>query len=155
MKILKRNLLNCKEDIIVQNVNCLGDAVSQLSKKVQNKFPEVFNGYYHHCKTNKIEDLLGTTLICEADNGKLIANIFGQGYYGTDKEYIDYEAIKNALNEVREFAKQRNLSVAIPYKLGCDEKIDWNEVFDIITEVFADIPCNIYRSQKKKEVVNV
>jgi O-acetyl-ADP-ribose deacetylase (regulator of RNase III) len=144
MEILNGDILECSEDIIVHQTNCMGVMGSGLAKQIKENFPDVFKGYYHFCKTNKAEDILGSALICE--DRKYIANVFGQCNYGTDKRYTDYNALKSALNEVRDFAKEKGLSVAIPYKLGCGlAGGDWNIVFEMITDIFADVPTNIYR----------
>ena len=144
MEIINGDIFNCTEDIIVHQTNCLGVMGSGLAKQVKKKFPDVFKGYYHYCKTHKAEDILGTALICE--DKKYIANVFGQCNYGTDKQYTEYDALRKGLKEVRDFAKERNLSVAIPYKIGCGlAGGDWNTVFEMITDIFADVEVNIYR----------
>ena len=55
-----------------------------------------------------------------------------------------------ALKEIHDFAKERNLSVAIPYKIGCCRAGgDWNIVFDIINEIFYDsVPMEIYKYEE-------
>ena len=146
MEIIEGNLLEAPERIIVHQTNCMGVMGSGIAKQIKAKYPEVFAGYFKYCKESLATDILGTALICEANDGKLIANVFGQIKYGTDKQYTEYDALQKALEEVRDFAKERELSVALPYKLGCGRAGgDWNKVFDIITEVFADVPCNIYK----------
>jgi O-acetyl-ADP-ribose deacetylase (regulator of RNase III) len=146
MEIIEGNLLEAPEQIIVHQTNCMGVMGSGIAKQIKEKYSEVFGGYYKYCKESLAEDILGTALICETSDGKLIANVFGQIKYGTDKQYTEYDALRKALEEVRDFAKERELSVALPYKLGCGRAGgDWNIVFDMITEIFADIPCNIYR----------
>ena len=111
--MIEGNIFDCKEDIIVHQVNCQGVMGSGLAKQVKEKYPEVFNGYYHYCKQNMGTDILGTSLICEANDGKYIANLFGQLYYGEGLQ-TDYDMFRKALQEVHDFAKERNLSVAIP-----------------------------------------
>ena len=150
MEIINDDIFNCKEDIICHQVNCQGVMGSGLAKQIKEKYPEVFKGYYHYCKTQELKDIFGTALICEGSD-KYIANLFGQDKYGTDKQYTDYDALKQALTELKDFAKEKNLSVAIPYKMGCGlGGGNWNTVFDMITEVFTDVPCNIYKKEEKK-----
>ena len=146
MEIFDKDIFTCAEDIIVHQTNCQGVMGSGIAKQVKEKYPEVFNAYYHYCKTHIVPDLLGTSLICEANDGKIIANVFGQNGFGGGLQ-TDYDALRNALQEVYDFAKENKKSVAIPYKLGCGlAGGDWNKVFDMITEVFSDIDnCNIYR----------
>lgn len=146
MEIFDKDIFTCTEDIIVHQTNCQGVMGSGIAKQVKEKYPEVFNAYYHYCKTHIVPDLLGTSLICEANDGKIIANVFGQNGFGAGLQ-TDYDALRNALQEVHDFAKENKKSVAIPYKLGCGlAGGDWNKVFDMITDVFSDIDnCNIYR----------
>ena len=145
MEIVKGNLLEAPENILVHQTNCMGVMGSGIAKQVKEKYPEVLNGYYNYCKTNTVENILGTALICEADDGKLIANVFGQVNYGTDKIYTDYEALRKGLEEVKVFADQHFLSVALPYNIGCGRAGgDWNIVSKIIEEVFGDVKLYKY-----------
>lgn len=58
----------------------------------------------------------------------------------------DYEAMQICLNEVKEYAKSFNLSVAIPYGIGCGiANGDWKKVYKIIETVFNDYEVTLYR----------
>lgn len=150
METIKKDIFKCKEDIICHQTNCLGVMGSGLAKQVKSKYPEVFNGYEYLCKTSLAKDLLGTALICEANNGKYIANLFGQINYGKVGQYTDYEALRSAFAELKDFAKEHNLSIAIPYKIGCGTGGGkWREVLKIINEIFADYSAvSIYKKEK-------
>ena len=151
MEIINGNIFDCTENIIVHQTNCQGVMGHGIALQVKQKYPEVFKAYHQYCKTNLGTDILGTSLICEANDGKYIANIFGQLNYGAGLQ-TDYEKLKQGLQEVHDFAKERDLSVAIPYKIGCGlAHGDWNIVFDLITEVFSDdVPMNIYKFEVTK-----
>lgn len=140
------NIFDCTENIIVHQTNCQGVMGSGIAKQVKERYPEVFNAYYHYCKTQELKDIFGTALICQVSDYKYIANVFGQNTFGQGLQ-TDYDMLKNALKEVHDFAKENNLSVAIPYKIGCGlGGGDWNTVYDIITEIFFDdVPYEIYR----------
>lgn len=152
MEIINGNIFDCTENIIVHQTNCQGVMGHGIALQVKNRYPEVFKGYYHYCKTNPGEQILGTTLICEANDGKYIANLFGQLNFGEGLQ-TDYDRFKVALQEVHDFAKEKQLSVAIPYKIGCGlAHGDWNIVYDIICEVFYDdVVCNIYRYEQNEK----
>lgn len=160
MEIIEGNIFDCNENIIVHQTNCQGVMGHGIAKQVKDNYPEVYKGYYHYCKTTVPEEILGTSLIIEANNGKYIANLFGQLSYGEGLQ-TDYDKFKQALQEVHDFAKEKGLSVAIPYKIGCGlANGDWNIVFDSICDVFSDdVPYNIYKyeitSNKYEEKVNV
>ena len=148
MKIVKEDIFNCSENIIVHQTNCQGVMGHGIALQVKQKYPDVFKGYYHYCKTNKIEDILGTALICECSDGKYIANIFGQVNYGKGLQ-TDYKALENGFKEVRDFAFEKSLSIAIPEKIGCGlAHGDWNIVLPIIQEIFKDMPYTIYSLNK-------
>lgn len=149
--MIEGNIFDCSQDIIVHQTNCQGVMGHGIALQVKQRYPEVFCAYFHYCKTNQATDILGTSLICEADNGKYIANLFGQLNYGEGLQ-TDYDKLRAALQEVHDFAKAKNLSVAIPYKIGCGlAHGDWNIVFDIINEVFYDdVEMEIYRYEVTK-----
>ena len=140
------NIFDCTENIIVHQTNCQGVMGSGIAKQVKERYPEVFNAYYHYCKTQELKDIFGTALICQVSDYKYIANVFGQNTFGQGLQ-TNYDMLKNALKEVHDFAKENNLSVAIPYKIGCGlGGGDWNTVYDIITEIFFDdVLYEIYR----------
>jgi O-acetyl-ADP-ribose deacetylase (regulator of RNase III) len=144
--MIQGNIFDCTQDIIVHQTNCLGVMGTGLALQVKQKYPKVFNAYYHYCKTTQAKDLLGTTLICEADDGKYIANLFGQFNYG-DGLQTDYDSFKTALQEIHDFAKENGLSVALPYKIGCGlGGGDWDVILDIITQIFNDnVQMEIYQ----------
>ena len=140
MNIVQGNILDCTEDIIVHQTNCMGVMGSGLAKQIKEKYPEVFKGYYYYCKNNLPAKFFGKCLICHANDGKHIANVFGQGLQ------TDYKKLKSGLREVRNFAKKKNLSVAIPYKIGCGlAGGDWEIVSKIIEKLFKDVQYKIYR----------
>ena len=145
------DLLELTHTVKCHQVNCKGLMGHGIALQIKNKYPEVYNAYHHYCKTNLPSNLLGTSLICEANDGKYIANLFGQLNYGEGLQ-TDYDRFKIALKEIHDFAKENNLSVAIPYKIGCWlAHGDWNIVQDIINEVFSDdVVMTIYRLEKNE-----
>lgn len=144
--MIQGNIFDCSQDIIVHQTNCQGVMGHGIALQVKQRYPEVFNAYYHYCKTNQPKDILGTSLICEANNGKYIANLFGQLNYGEGLQ-TDYDRFRAALQEVHDFAKEKNLSVALPYKIGCGlAGGDWGVILDIITQIFNDnVQMEIYQ----------
>lgn len=74
--------------------------------------------------------------------GKFIINMFSQ----KENFDTDYEMVKVALKEIKEYAKSFNLSVAMPYKIGCGiANGDWEIVEQIIADVFDDYGVTLYR----------
>lgn len=147
INIVNGNILDAKEDIISQQVNCCGVMGSGLAKQIRNKYPEVFIEYYAYCKKHDIlEQMLGVAQPVKCNDNKIVVNLFGQMRYGTDRQYTDYGALKCAMRNMKEYAQENNLSIAIPYQIGCGlAGGDWNVVYKIIEEVFQDYDVTIYK----------
>lgn len=139
MIIKDGDILQCAENIIVHQVNCLGVMGSGLAKQIKDSYPEVYKVYYQFCKTQLAETLLGECLVCEVGTDKYIANLFGQLNYGRDKVHTDYTALSRALNDLADFAQEKGLTVAIPYKLGCGlAGGDWDTVSALIDGILPN-----------------
>ena len=149
--VVKGDIFNTYCNIICHQVNCQGVMGHGIAKQVKEKYKGVFNEYKRYCDAHadNREVMLGEALIVDIDYGaavldwlvdkerKYIANIFGQLTYGTGLR-TDYKALVLGLEVVANFAKEHNLSVAIPYKIGCGlAGGDWNKVNTLIEGVFA------------------
>ena len=128
VRIVLGNILDAPEDIIVQQVNCQGVMGAGLAKQLRDAYPLMFVQYKARCNLRSSPaDLLGTVHWYYHDPEltgipkKIIANIFGQLYYGrsTGVRYTDYDALAAGFLEVSRVARNRKLSVAIPYGIGC------------------------------------
>lgn len=144
MNIVNGNILNCAENIIVHQTNCLGVMGAGLALQIAERYPDVYKAYYFYCKQNLGNNILGTSLICETDDGKYVANVFGQLSFGSDRCFTDYDALEHGLKEVAEFAAERGYTIAVPYGLGCGlAGGDWGIVSKIIEEVLPN--ATVYR----------
>lgn len=147
MVIIKNgDLLKAREDILVHQVNIDGIMGGGVAKQIAEKYPKAEREYISICNhyKNSYENLRGMVDLT-LENGKYIASIFSQ-----DKNFnTDYEAMKKALEIVKEFAKQENLSVAIPYKIGCGiANGEWEKVLEVINEVFKDYSVSLYKLEE-------
>ena len=71
--------------------------------------------------------------------------MFGQYGYGNDKQYTDYKALEESLENMLFLIRPFKKSIALPYKLGCGlAGGDWNIVYKIIEKVFEDYDVTIY-----------
>lgn len=153
------DLLKSDVDIIAHQTNCMGVMGAGIALSIKNKYPEMFNQYKRVTNSYKNKkQLLGRCLLISEDgkiiktnskiennNVKIIANLFGQYSFGKGLQ-TDYEALKKALLELKNFAKSNNLSVGIPYNIGCGNAGgDWAIVENIIKEIFIDYPITIYK----------
>lgn len=145
------NILGAKENIICQSVNHQGVMGSGLAKQIKQEYPEIMHSYSNMCKVLSFESIRRNGMVCWHDfaEDKWIASIFGQDKYGTDKRYTDYISLGMGLESVRLFAKDKNYSVAIPYKIGCGlGGGDWKIVLSIIYDTFAfspELDVSIYK----------
>ena len=152
------DLLESNLDILAHQSNCMGVMGAGIALSIKNKYPKVFSQYKQ--VTNSYKDkkqLMGRCLLIseegkiikldnriENNNVKIIANLFGQYSYGKGLQ-TDYQALKKALLELKKFAQNNNLSIGIPYGIGCGNAGgDWNIVEGIIEDVFRNYPVVIY-----------
>ncbi|CAF1813878.1 Macro domain-containing protein [Bacillus subtilis] len=155
IKIVKGNILDASEDIIVQQVNCKGVMGAGLAKAILNKYPNVKKEYqsFRNFNLNKgltDKDLLGLVNYVRVSDVKVIANIFGQVNIKKNRfdntVYTKTDALTRGLKEVKELSKQLNKSVAIPYGIGCGlAGGDWNIISELIESIFSDYKVTIYK----------
>jgi O-acetyl-ADP-ribose deacetylase (regulator of RNase III) len=125
--------------IIVQSVNCQGKMGSGLAKAIRDKYPQVYDLYRAEYELEMLE--LGYTSYIEVEPDKYVANICGQEFYGYDgKQYTNYDALRNGLEDVKMMAQALNVDVVIPYRIGCGlGGGDWDGVvLPMVEEVFKE-----------------
>lgn len=143
------SLLECKERMIVQQVNCQGVMGRGLALDISNKYKTVFPIYKDHCNKYKPDELMGTVLFIE-EGDKIIANIFGQNYYGINSRFTNYNALIRGFTRILLRAKY---DIAIPYGIGCNlAGGDWDKLFSVLKVLAIDFPHNIiiYNKENNK-----
>lgn len=137
------NILNCKEDIIIHQVNVQGIMGGGLARQLANQYPKLEKFYSQHCKDlDNDYNLLKGTVLYYGDYKKTIANLFSQ----KSNFDTDYIAMQKGLDYIKAWARNNNLTIAIPYKIGCGiANGDWNKVRKIIEKVFSDYNITIYK----------
>lgn len=148
IKVVQGNILNCKEDIIGHQVNCQGVMGSGLAKQLRTAYSNLYPSYKQYCKNHAPHQLLGKCHVIRCGS-KVVANLYGQLNYGRGKtRYTDYDALKAALYELKQFSESRSLSVALPYKIGCGlANGEWNVVESIINEVYTSYEVTLYKQK--------
>ena len=136
------SLFSSGADLLVQQVNCQGVMGAGLAKQIAFHYSEVYREYKAFCqKYATSAEMLGKVLIVETYGGTHVANIFAQDKYGRNDCFTDYAALRKGFAKVAEFAKTTNMSVAIPYGIGCGlAGGNWEIVNNIIAEAFAGYP---------------
>ena len=90
VKTKQGDILKSSENIIIHQVNCQGYMGGGIARQLANQYKGLEKEYSEYCKI----------------------------YMFSQKENFDtdYEAMKIALEEVKEYAKEFKLSIAIPYR---------------------------------------
>lgn len=149
------DILGCRENIIGHQVNAQGVMGSGLAKSIKARYPEVFQDYLTVCQINRrSRSLMGMCLLSETKApSKWVANLFGQFEYGGKSQQAmktgmntEYDELRKALESLKQEAKEKGLSVALPWQLGSGlAGGSWDDVRQIIEEVFHDYYVTIYR----------
>lgn len=147
IKIVEGNILNASENIIGHQVNCQGVMGAGLAKQIRKKYPEVFHNYSELVSNSKNKsDLLGKMQLVTCGENKWVANIFGQYSYGRENiNYTSYIALEDAMIYLRDFAIKHDLTVALPYGIGCGlAGGNWEVVEGMIETAFNDYEVTLY-----------
>ncbi len=147
--LINGSLLDAKENILCHQVNCLGIMGAGLAFDIRMRYPEVYTAYREYCKlSNYSSTMLGKVQLVDIGNGKYFANIFGQVVIGRGARQTDYDALDRAFLSLKCTAKDRKLTVAIPYGIGCGHAGGvWRTVSRIIEIAFKDYEATIYKLQ--------
>lgn len=148
MDIIRQNILDITNGIIVHQVNCQGVMGAGIALQIRRRWPKVYTAYHRLC----LEEQRGTKLLGRIQmvgtTGKLtICNLFGQHRYGRNRRYTDYDAVRKALSRLAELSMSRQ--IYIPYNMGCaNAGGDWDIVSGIIADTCSrSIVCKIPESQ--------
>lgn len=151
------DITNAREDIIVHQVNAIGVMGGGVARSIRDKYPEVFTPYKEYIgkaieEGKTPEDLLGNVLYVNTNDGKVIANVFGQAFIRegpSDKEvYTQYDALALGLRKVLDYAVSTNKTVAAPYLIGAGmANGSWSKIGPMLTEIFDKHGLTLYNKQ--------
>lgn len=152
IKIVKGDLIYAKESIIAHQVNCQGVMGSGVAEQIKKNFPKAFEEYKELVDEHGTftKTLLGKVQGVDLGNKNFIVNMFGQDNYGRDgKQYTSTEALYECFKKVRVIAEENNLSVAMPYMIGCYRGgADWKEVEELLLTAFEGYEVTLYKMHK-------
>lgn len=141
---------DAKVDIVCHQTNCQGVMGAGIAKQIRDTWPRVFGQYKLYCTRARAEGkpLLGTCQLVYTDEEKsrIVANLFGQEFYGRGKKQTDYDALRKALHALatNPFVIQNKFSIGFPYLIGCAlGGGNWEIVLPIIEEEFKDYPGKV------------
>ena len=137
--------------VIAHQVNALAVMGAGIAKQIKARWPEVFKEYYDYCKSfSDAHNLLGKCQVVKTDDGKYIANLFGEYsfcesiapyYEGGKPRHTDYVALKECFHRLHTWLVLHDVETAgIPYKIGCGlAGGDWDGVvYPMIQKEFGD-----------------
>ena len=116
------NLLAVETGIVAHGCNAQGVFGAGVAKQIAVNYPAARVSYLNHLEEMSKRDLeaLGTVDFHPVNKELLIANMITQEFYGRgNKVYVDYSAIHATMHRVVLIASKLNLSVHIPYMIGC------------------------------------
>lgn len=146
--IVKGDILEASENIIGHQVNCQGVMGAGLAKQIRNKYPIVYKRYKDECDSVHPMILLGRTQFVPIGERKVVANLYGQLNYGRKEgiRYTDYLGLYNALKSLRESAEASDITIALPYGIGCGlAGGEWDKVYKMIEAVFEGYHVTLYQ----------
>jgi len=137
MKIIKGDILNIEHGIVCHQVNCMGKMGAGIALSIRKKWPIVYNDYIYAHRAGHL--ILGNVIFSEITiNTLYVASLCGQYYYGRNKRYTDYDAVKNCLNELTKYDDGR-LDIYIPKGMGCSlAGGNWRVITSLIDEIIPN-----------------
>lgn len=143
------DILNVKQGIIVQQVNCRGVMNAGLAKQIRQAYPQVYDSYMKACSMYKPNQLLGMIQFIRVADDLFICNFFTQLDYGTNKVQTNYDAFEFALNKLA-YKTSPDTPIYIPYKIGCGlAGGDWEIIKELIDVCLYDHKVIICRKEMK------
>lgn len=142
IKYIKGDLFTTEADIIGHGVNCVGGFASGVAAGIAHNHPKARIAYLNKHKTSKWK--LGDVQFVRSQD-KWIANLTTQQeYLPRGICHVDYKAVELVMKELKYFAVENNMTVAIP-KIGSGlAGGDWNIIESIINEVFDNVEILVY-----------
>lgn len=153
------NILDVKNSIIFQVVNCQGIMGGGLAFSIIKKWPEVYSGYIDKIRFYKKDYesaygafhtsfLLGEINYTKVSDDNIVLNLFAQDNIGTKNRQLCYKSFLECLHKFETqkefFSDLQNKKLCFPYKIGCGlAGGDWNIVEKLIIKRFPD--CLIYK----------
>lgn len=148
IRYVKGDLFNSGADIIAHGCNCVGGFGSGVAGQMVKIYPITRDHYIHKFENEGWK--LGDVQFVAVEHislwtSRYVANCATQKeYYPRDRVHADYEAIRKCMQQVKDFAKMHDLTVAIP-KIGAGlAGGDWKIIEQILEAVFQDYNVAVY-----------
>lgn len=133
----RSDVFKSQAGIIAHGCNCRGVMGSGVAAIVRRKYPDAYERYIAEYQQYGLE-LGDVQLVAIDDEGtQFIANCMTQDNFGTDRRQVDYEAVYNSFERLKELAYQHDISdIAMP-QIGCGlAGGDWSIVEAMLHTIF-------------------
>ena len=144
--LIEGDVFKATQDVLIHGANCFNTFGSGVAKQVKLLYPGAWEEDQKTIKGD--ESKLGTFTVWAGthsyyDQTLFVVNLYTQYRYGTDKMYVDYDAVRTGLENVYEtFPFQ---TIAMPMIGAGLAGGDWNIINDNINEVFKEQELVIYK----------
>lgn len=131
---------NTGTKVIAHQTNCIGVMGAGIAKQIKGMMSlRTFLAYKKVCKKYGSK-LLGHVQYLYLDDGRIIANLFGENVPTKDKVDTDYDALKQCLLQLHQMAYDNGYDITIPGLMGCGlAGGDWYHVLhEIIEPIFSN-----------------
>jgi len=137
---LEVNLKYVTQKVLVHGCNCQGQMGSGVALLIRQIYPKAHKEYVDHCAKfkDKKSDLLGTIQVVDCGD-KIIINSFTQLDFGTGRQQVDYDALRNCFRLLNEYAKKNDIKEIVMPKIGSGlGGGSWDVISKIIEEESKD-----------------
>lgn len=143
IKYIQGDLFGTLSDIIAHGCNCRGVMGSGVAYIVRTKYPKAYEAYLD--KYDEEGWKLGEVQFVPVVGGQIIANCATQkDFMPRTIRHANYPAIVHAMTTVKEYAKERGLSIAIP-RIGAGlAGGEWSVIEKDLEAIFSDYDITVY-----------
>lgn len=145
IKYVQGDLFKAPEDMLAHGCNCRNGFGSGVAYYMAQKYPKVKAEFHDKYEEDgwRLGDVQFVRLVSK--DHQYVANCATQYHYLPRTVcHVDYDAVRTSMGKVKEFAKSKGLSVAIP-KIGAGlAGGDWETIEKILQEVFSDYDVTVY-----------
>lgn len=144
IKYVQGDLFDSGADLIAHGCNCRNGFGSGVAGIMAKKYPKAKHSF--HEKYDEDGWKLGDVQFVRVHGQQsYVANCATQhAYLPRGVCHVDYDAVRTSMEKVKQFAKDKSLSVAMP-KIGAGlAGGDWSVIEKILEEVFFDYEATVY-----------
>lgn len=131
-------LANVNRGIIVHGCNAQGVMGGGFALQVKNRYPAAYEKYKQFVSVKGIRDTknyLGICVPVQVTPNLIIVNAITQNHYGTDKRYVDYEAVAQCFESLNTWFPEMDIHYPM---IGAGlAGGNWNIIRTIINETLV------------------